>query len=104
MAKPGEHGLGEYGLGEYGLGEPVCSPLHRVVQWFKTMTTNAYIRGVKQLGWVRFDRRLWQRNYYERIIRDEDEWGAIRQYIINNPAKWEFDNENPNVVLGGKHG
>jgi putative transposase len=49
-------------------GEHVGSPLHRVVQWFKTMTTNEYIRNVKQHGWQRFDRRLWQRNYYEHII------------------------------------
>ncbi len=38
---------------------------------------------------------LWQRNYYERIIRDEDESTNIRQYIYNNPACWDDDNENP---------
>jgi REP element-mobilizing transposase RayT len=39
------------------------APLSQMIQWFKTMTTNEYIRGVKQLGWKPFDRRLWQRNY-----------------------------------------
>ncbi len=73
----------------------VCPPLHTVVQWFKTMTTNHYIRGVKQFGWPQFDRKLWQRNYYEHIIRDENEYEAIRQYIINNPSKWWLDRENP---------
>ncbi|MDR4509045.1 MAG: hypothetical protein MRJ65_12580 [Candidatus Brocadiaceae bacterium] len=34
---------------------------------------------------------LWQRNYYEHIIRDEHDLNRIRAYIINNPAKWEKD-------------
>ena len=54
----------EHTLNEHTLGEHVGSPLARVVQWFKTMSTNEYIRGVKQLGWPPFDRRLCQRNYY----------------------------------------
>jgi REP element-mobilizing transposase RayT len=37
--------------------------LGEIVGWIKTMTTNEYIRGVKQLEWTRFDGRLWQRNY-----------------------------------------
>jgi REP element-mobilizing transposase RayT len=34
---------------------------------------------------------LWQRNYYERVIRDEVELGAIRQYIADNPLRWAED-------------
>ena len=66
-------------------------PLYRVVQWFKTMTTNEYIRGVKNLGWQPFDGKLWQRNYYEHIIRNEKSYHNITNYIINNPAKWAED-------------
>ena len=73
------------------LGEHAGSPLHVVVQWFKTMTTNEYIRGVKQRGWLPFDRRLWQRNYWERIIRNDSELCHIRQYIRENPSQWECD-------------
>ena len=40
---------------------------------------------------------LWQRNYYEHIIRNDDELNHIRQYIIDNPLQWETDRENPNV-------
>ena len=40
------------------------------VQWFKTMTTNMYIRGVKYDNWPPFNKKLWQRNYYEHIIRN----------------------------------
>lgn len=39
---------------------------------------------------------FWQRNYYEHIVRDEDELDAIRQYIRNNPLKWDEDPDNPN--------
>ena len=73
------------------LGEHIGSPLHRVVGWFKTMTTNEYIRGVKTLGWKRFDGKLWQRNYYEHIIRNEKSFETISDYIIDNPAKWNQD-------------
>jgi putative transposase len=73
------------------LGEHIGSPLHRVVQWFKTMTTNEYIRGVKTLGWTRFDGKLWQRNYWEHIIRNQVAYERISEYIINNPKKWGED-------------
>jgi REP element-mobilizing transposase RayT len=39
---------------------------------------------------------LWQRNYYEHVIRNEAELSRIREYIVTNPARWEFDSENPN--------
>jgi putative transposase len=38
---------------------------------------------------------VWQRNYYERVIRNEREWHAIQQYILDNPANWDKDTENP---------
>lgn len=38
---------------------------------------------------------VWQRNYYEHIIRDERTLGRIREYIINNPLQWALDRENP---------
>lgn len=38
---------------------------------------------------------VWQRNYYERVIRDEHELSRAREYIINNPMKWDLDRENP---------
>jgi len=37
----------------------------------------------------------WQRNYYEHIIRNEGELNRIRQYIIDNPSRWERDRNNP---------
>ena len=58
-----------------------------VVQWFKTMTTNEYIHGVKEKGWPPFNKRLWQRNYYETIIRNEQAYENIRNYIHTNPVR-----------------
>jgi len=55
------------------------------MDWFKTMTTNEYIRGVKTQGWKPFNGKLWQCNYYEHIIRDEDSHQRIVYYIRNNP-------------------
>jgi putative transposase len=38
---------------------------------------------------------IWQRNYYEHVIRDEESLNRIREYILNNPAEWDLDPENP---------
>ena len=38
---------------------------------------------------------VWQRNYYEHIVRDEAEWERIRAYIRDNPRRWAQDHENP---------
>ena len=67
------------------------TPISEVVQWFKTMTTNHYIRGVKQNGWKPFAGKLWLRNYWEHIIRNDYEYARIPQYIINNTQKWSDD-------------
>ena len=61
------------------------------------MTTNEYIRGVKQLGWAPFPGKLWQRNYYEHVIRSEKALAAIRQYIADNPLRWALDRYNPSA-------
>jgi putative transposase len=62
-----------------------------VVHRFKTMTTHRYTDGVKNCAWPSFAGRLWQRNYWERVIRDEAELHATREYIHNNPVRWELD-------------
>ena len=69
-----------------------------VVHRFKTMTTKRYADGVKRLGWKPFRGRLWQRNYYEHIIRNEESLNRIREYILTNPMRWELDRENAHRV------
>ena len=78
------------------LGEHGGSPLGRVLQWFKTMTTNEYIRNVTSANWPVFEGRLWQRNYWEHIIRNTKSHDNISAYIVNNPYNWETDSINPN--------
>ena len=69
--------------------------LARIIQWFKTMTTNLYLRGVKQDGWPPCPGKLWQRDYYERIIRNDRELDALRAYIAANPTRWTEDPNHP---------
>jgi REP element-mobilizing transposase RayT len=61
--------------------------LSDVIQRFKMLTTKKYISGVKNNNWPKFHHRLWQRNYYERVIRNEFELNRIRKYIQDNPKK-----------------
>jgi len=62
-----------------------------VVHRFKTMTTRCYADGVTKNGWARFEGRLWQRNYWEHIVRTEQELTRIGEYIRNNPSNWQSD-------------
>ena len=80
-------------------GAHAGAPLPTIIQWFKTMTTNDYMRGVRRFGWPTFRGQLWQRSYFEHIIRDADSLTRIRQYIIDNPARWAFDRENPALMV-----
>lgn len=63
-------------------------------------TIGSIVRGLK-IGvtkWFRSNtdiHNVWQRNYYDHVIRDENDLNHIREYIINNPLQWEMDNENP---------
>lgn len=65
--------------------------LQAVVQWYKTMTTNACIRAVKAGVSPPFNNRVWQRSYYDHVIRNEQDYLRIWQYIDDNPAKWAED-------------
>ena len=69
--------------------------LGQIIGAFKSITTHEYIQGVKILGWHAFENRIWQRNYYEHIIRNEADADRIERYIDSNPARWNDDNENP---------
>jgi REP element-mobilizing transposase RayT len=66
-----------------------------IVGAFKSITTRAYMEGVRHRGWQPFDKRLWQRNYYERVVRSEGELDRIRGYIDQNPLNWARDHDNP---------
>ncbi len=63
---------------------------------FKSLTAHEYIHGVTQHGWTPFSGTVWQRNFWEHIIRNEHDLKRIREYIIRNPLQWAEDDENPN--------
>ena len=73
-------------------------PLSRIIKKFKTLTIKEYINGVNNYSWHPFNRRLWQRNYYEHIIRNEKDLNKIRLYIKDNPFKWFEDDNNPKNI------
>jgi len=62
-----------------------------IIGAFKSLTINEYIRGVKNGKFPPFEKRIWQRNYHEHIIRDENSLEKIQNYIIRNPQKWQDD-------------
>ena len=71
---------------------PTRKPIGRLIGAFKTVSTKR-INALRQMPGA----KLWQRNYYEHIIRNEEELNRIRQYIADNPIQWEMDRENPNA-------
>lgn len=62
-----------------------------IIGTFKSLTTRAYREGMRDSGWPAFRLRLWQRNYYERIVRSDESLQHIREYIATNPARWKDD-------------
>jgi len=62
-----------------------------VVQAFKSKTTVEYIRAVKAGVLPPFAKQIWQRNYYEHIVRDEKDYQTKWQYIDENPLRWTED-------------
>jgi len=71
-------------------GKPVFGSLPTIIRGFKSTTT-------KQINELRSmpEIPLWQRNYYEHVVRNDNDLNEIREYIINNPLKWDLDKENP---------
>lgn len=60
-----------------------------ILQNFKSVATRRVNRITRNSG------TLWQRNYYEEIIRNEKAYENIRRYIVENPLSWDEDEENP---------
>jgi REP element-mobilizing transposase RayT len=88
---------GEHKVRPYGKIRPrgtAAGSLGRIVQVFKSITTHQYLQGIREYGWQPFPGKLWQRNYYERIVRDEEEWQHLSEYIAANPINWAMDREN----------
>ncbi len=67
----------------------LSKPISEIIGRFKSFTTKAINQQRRTTGTA-----VWQRNYYEQVIRGEVMLNAIREYIMQNPAKWSQDTEN----------
>jgi len=67
-------------------GKPVCDSIPTIIRAFKSIITKRInqIRGTPGAP-------VWQRNYHEHIIRNEESLNRIRQYIADNSRRWAFD-------------
>ncbi len=83
----GEHKVRPYGTMPETVG--------RFIQAYKSITTHQYALGVRNGIYKPFPGKLWQRNYHEHVIRNDQSLKNIREYILNNPLEWDFDPENP---------
>jgi REP element-mobilizing transposase RayT len=68
--------------------DPRDRSLAKIIGAFKSITTVNYIKGVKEKGWPRFQKKLWHFRFYDRIIEDHEAKEKTRNYIINNPKNW----------------
>lgn len=68
--------------------------LSEIVRQFKTFSS-------KRINQLRDNPGcpVWQRNYYERVIRNEQELAKTREYIVSNPMRWALDKENPLTTM-----
>ncbi len=71
--------------------------LGKIIGAFKSIVNNNYIDGVNNRDWTHFNKRLWQRNYYEHIVRNDSALQKIQQYIRDNPSTWHTDSLHPDV-------
>ena len=71
-------------------GNPIPGSIPTIIRSFKSVTTKRIneMRGTPAAF-------VWQRNYYEHIVRDEETLYLIRQYVADNPLNWTLDRENP---------
>jgi REP element-mobilizing transposase RayT len=88
---------------------PLPTPQNRssqqsVIPPRKPRSLSSFVAGFKSAVTIRINTirqtsnpPIWQRNYYESILREQDSLNTVRQYIINNPQQWRNDPENPKL-------
>lgn len=76
-------------------GQPISGSLSTIIRTFKSAVTK-HINEIRLSPGV----SIWQRNYYEHVIRNEMDYRQIAEYIIDNPRRWEEDALHPDRALG----
>ena len=74
----------------------------KIMRSFKSKSAMEYLKHIQNNDF-NLSRKIWQRNYYEHIIRDDNELEKIREYIVNNPYKWDEDKDNPENIKFDNH-
>jgi putative transposase len=89
-------------VGAHGRAPLHRSPLRRAPLHRSPRSLGSFVAGFKSAVTKRINEMrgtpgllVWQRNYYEHVIRNDRELARVRQYIVDNPARWEEDQENP---------
>jgi REP element-mobilizing transposase RayT len=80
-----------------GAGLRPARKLSEIVRAFKSFSSREINKHIDSSG-----RSFWQRNYYEHVIRNDDDLYRTRKYIRENPLKWDLDEENPDNFPGAK--
>jgi REP element-mobilizing transposase RayT len=68
--------------------------LFGIMRAFKSISARQVNQTLRTNG-----RALWQRGCYEHVVRDGEDFGNVQRYILENPAKWELDQENPRIQI-----
>ena len=87
------HGTARHCRGDRPVA-PTAGPQPRSLGAMIAGFKSAVTKGINELRQTP-GAKLWQRNYYEHIVRNENELNRIRQYIINNPENWKSDRNYP---------
>jgi REP element-mobilizing transposase RayT len=80
-----------------GAGARPAPTVGEIIGTFKSLCVNDWLIYLKE-NKIDEAGKFWQRNYYEHIIRNENQLTKIREYIQNNPLKWSLDRENPDRI------
>ena len=90
---------------DYNAGASGLKPRNKGKDGLISRSLGSFIRGFKTSVTIRINKirnspkaNVWQRNYFEHIIRDENELNKAREYIFCNPKNWESDRENPQYL------
>ena len=70
----------------------IIRSLSTYIRWFKGRCSYEINKSMKNSHFQ------WQSRFYEHIIRNDSDLNRIREYIMNNPLQWEFDNEDPTHI------
>ncbi len=75
-------------------GASPAPTIGHIIGSYKSLCINKWLDHINKNS-LDITGKFWQRNYYEHIIRNEEDMNSIREYILNNPLKWLDDENNP---------